>query len=138
MKKTYLLIAFLLGLALLFIIIALITSSGKKEATRLPSPTPFINKVIAPIITGTAVPNSIPIEIPTDYPKNTSAISALIEKLPHEENSFSLFYNFPDDSFSLLLNKTSTVEGEIKFENFLKQNNILDKNWLQNFTIGYQ
>jgi hypothetical protein len=139
MKKTYLLIIFLFILALLFIVIALISSSGKKETIlEAPSPTPFINNAILPTNTETAVPNSIPMVIPSDYPPNTATISALIENLPYQGTYFSLSYRFSDDSFLLLLNKNNTNEGEIEFENFLKQNGVLNENWLQNLTTNYQ
>lgn len=139
MKKTYLLIVFLFILALLFIVIALISSSGKKATIlEAPSPTPFINNAILPTNINTAVPNSIPTVIPSDYPPNTATISALIENLPYQGTYFSLSYSFSDDSFLLLLNKNNTNQGEIEFENFLKQNGVLDENWLQNLTTNYQ
>ncbi|MGA2911777.1 MAG: hypothetical protein ABSE17_04090 [Candidatus Levyibacteriota bacterium] len=139
MKKTYLLIIFLFILALLFIIISLVISSGKKETIlEAPSPTPFINNTILPTNTNTAVPNSIPTVIPSDYPPNTATISALIENLPHQGTYFSLSYNFTDDSFFLSLNAANQAQGEMEFENFLKQNGVLDKDWLQNLTTNYQ
>jgi hypothetical protein len=139
MRKTYLLIIFLFILALLFIIISLVISSGKKETIlEAPSPTLFINNTILPTNTNTAVPNSIPTVIPSDYPPNTATISALIENLPYQGTYFSLSYDFSDDSFLLLLNKNNANEGEIEFANFLKQNGVLDKDWLQNLTTNYQ
>jgi hypothetical protein len=134
MKKTYVLIIFLLIMVFFFIIIAFITSSGKKTGN-VPIPT---NNIVAPINTGTAVPNSIPTNIPSDYPKNTTTISKLIENLPHAGINFYLSYNYSDDSFLLLLSSSKSASGEAELETFLKQNGVLDRSWLKNLTLSYQ
>lgn len=134
MKKTYILIIFLLIMVFLFIIIAFVASSGKKTGN---TPIPR-NSVVAPVNTGTAVPNSIPTNIPSDYPQNTTTISKLIENLPHTGINFYLSYNYSDDSFLLLLNSAKSASGEAELETFLKQNGILDRSWLKNLTLNYQ
>jgi|ERR1035437_935529 hypothetical protein len=138
MKKTYIFIIILCILAFLLITIAFFASSNKNgSALNEPTPTPSATNIPAPRPTGTAIPNSIPKIIPSTYPQNTVAISVLIEKLPHYESYFSLSYDFSADSFLLTLSTNESATGEAAFEKYLKQNNILDKSWLQNLTTNY-
>lgn len=135
MKKTYLLIVLLFILAVIFIVIAIIALPSKKVVIlTAPSPTSSANSST----TNNAVFNSFPLAIPTDYPPDTATVSALIEKLPYQGTDFSLSYNFADDSFLLSLDATNQAQGETEFENFLKQNGVLDKSWLQNLSVGNQ
>ena len=134
MKKTYFLIISLFAIALILIVIAFATTPKQKTPA---AKSPTVSRTSTPTA-GSAVPNNIPKKIPPNYPSHTLAISALIEKLPHEGNYFSLSYDFSKDSFMLLLNTTSSATGEAEFESFLKQNGVLDESWLQNLIRSYQ
>jgi hypothetical protein len=135
MKKTYLLIIALFILAAIFIVVALVAVPNKQiTILTAPSPTPSTNNST----TNNAVFNSFPLTTPTGYPPNTASISALIGKLPYQGTYFSLSYDFASDSFLLSLSTTNQTQGEMEFENFLKQNGVLDKNWLENLTTNLQ
>ena len=139
MKKTYIFIIILCILVFLLITIAFIASHNKSGgALNEIAPTPNAANIPTAGPTETAVPNSIPKTIPSIYPQNTMAISALIEKLPYYESYFSLSYDFSNDNFILTLSATAPATGEANFENYLKQNGVLDKSWLQNLTVKYQ
>lgn len=140
MKKTYLLIIILLVLTFIFIVISILFSLFKNVKpinTFNVTPSPIITTV--PVSSGNFVlPNSKPTGLPNDYPRGTTQISVLIEKLPHYESYFSLSYDFSADNFLLTLSTNESASGEAAFEKYLKQNNILDKSWLQNLTTNYQ
>jgi hypothetical protein len=140
MKKTYLLIITLITLVFIFIVIAILFSSFKK-----PGRIKMLHFTPNPIITTAPVssahfilPDSRPTRLPSDYPKGGTEISSLIQRLPYRGTYFSLYYNYSDDIFILFLDKNKSAAGETEFENFLKQNGILDKSWIKNLNQSYQ
>ena len=67
--------------------------------------------------------------------QQSSLIQALVDKTPHIEKNFSLYYNFNDNQFVLHINLYSETQGNIDFDNFLKQNGVMSRSWFTNLVI---
>jgi hypothetical protein len=61
-----------------------------------------------------------------------SAIGTLISKLPYQGTLFSLEYSYQTNSFTLNLKSSSLNQANSEFEEFLKSNQIQNRNWLYN------
>ena len=140
MKKVFVIIVIIIACIVLVIVFGNLSGQKKKTSGTIPSPSVVRILPSASVFPkkGEALPNSFPTSGAKDYSQVPAAIGKLVENLPYRGTLFSLSYDFSKDSFTLYLNKNNQLNAEKEFEGYLKNNNIADKNWLQNLIVVYQ
>ncbi len=59
-------------------------------------------------------------------------IGNLIQNLPHVGVSFNLEYDYATNVFTVNLSKNNLTQANEEFDNYLKQNQVENRNWLYN------
>lgn len=70
--------------------------------------------------------------------EKAGAVGRLLTKLPYTGNAFSLRYDYGNNIFYLTLVRDNRTQGNQEFEQFLRENDILDRSWIKNLTVSYQ
>ncbi|MBI2596413.1 hypothetical protein HYW46_06830 [Candidatus Daviesbacteria bacterium] len=131
-KKNILLII-VFGLIVLIIISIVVLGLGKKKPLPSGSPIPSASAVIQKPETGKKyqiITGADQKQIDQD-----SLVGNLLTKLPYKGTNFSLDYSYNSLQFILTLNTQNKDLGNKEFDQFLLQNQILDRSWLKYLTI---
>lgn len=151
MKKIIFLVLIVLMVLISFYFFVIEVKNNSSKAPKPPFnllPTPTIVKVLVE-------PNKVYPPIPgqsKEYKKSAeeieatiapqikqdSLIGSLLNKLPYYGNNFSMNYDFNNNQFTVIIKIDKKTEGDKEFNEFLKENKILDKSWFNNLTILYK
>lgn len=132
--------SFYIGSALLSIFIILIFLNAGKERTipeisGIPAPTPIAVSYPYPTYTG-----EFPMSVGTGFPVNQSIpqspeVQKLFSVVPEIQNNFYIYYNFPNNTFELVLNIGNPDQGLKDFDIFLKKNGIAEISLIKNLEV---
>jgi hypothetical protein len=128
-KTTYILLGFI---AIVLLITTIITLIQTKTVEIVNSPNvPFI-------IPSPSVGQTYQIIRPEDQAigKQQYLVGQLIDKLPYQGINFKLSYSFETNTFIVILNTQSSIKGSSEFDQFLKNNGILERSWINNLQIN--
>lgn len=64
--------------------------------------------------------------------RHEEVVAKLANKLPYNGDYFTLFFDHSTSKFYLTLDKNNVGEANKKFDEFLKENGILDRSWIRN------
>lgn len=154
-NKTILSLAGIAGIFLvifLVLMLASLFSTVKKSPTNLTaSPTP-VPPVLTPTIDPFITNNPQQIESSQTYKQSFQEINnkykeslrrdalvgQLLKLLPYQGRYFLLTYSYDANRFTATIDATNKTLGNQEFDQFLKQNNILDRSWIINLQVVYQ
>lgn len=137
MKKK-IIVALLLILLINVVILVLSPREGKKEIvpSPLPSATPFVpsEKIDESY---NASFNKIAPQI-RESDKKSSAVGALLDKLPHQETHMVLSYDINKNIFTATIDSSDREMGLAQLDAVLKVNGIESRSWIENLEIVYE
>lgn len=129
MYKNKIIISALIILALAFLVVIVLShlSSGNKNGDVFPTPSPLIQGGESEAKPG--VENTS-----QDEEKNRRSflVGQLINQIPYNGASFSLYYNFSKNEFILYINPSTPSQGNVEFDAFLKKNGVESRSWIEN------
>lgn len=70
--------------------------------------------------------------------KKDALVGQLLSKLPYHNDFFTLSYDYSTNKFFLILDQAHSDEANKKFDEFLKENGILDRSWIRNLEVKYR
>lgn len=130
--------------AILFVIISfLILQPGGNKTTK-PQPSPEPSASTTPPLDDPPLPaqgreyqDSLQVIQKSEEEEisRDSLVGELLNLIPYKGSNFTLDYSFTNNHFILILDKGSESEGNQEFDQFLKNNNVLDRNWIRNIEV---
>lgn len=142
MKKTYIIIAFVIVTIFLVLITNLLQSRKKTVSDNLLSPTlvPTVG-----IESPTEIPSSnVPAQgkqyqtsadqiakVEAPIIEKEAAVGRLLDLLPYTGENFRMENDYKNAQFIVTIPKTKEEEGNIEFDAFLKQNGVAERSWIR-------
>lgn len=143
MKKTYIIIAFVVITAFLIFISNLLQNGNQTSSTDLLSPTPLPIAEFEATETETATSN-IPADskqykatrekiadIEESLIRKEAAVGSLLDLLPYQGINFKIENDYANTQYVVTVNKGKEKEGNEEFNNFLKQNGVAERSWIR-------
>jgi hypothetical protein len=127
--KKFIFFSVILVIVFIFFVIYMFMTITSSTVKLEPITTPDPNAGKAS--TGVSKPSQ---EISSELDKET-AVGNIISSLPYQGDYFSFSFDYTKNSFILALDKNHASQGNIAFNEFLKENYIEDRSWFANLTI---
>lgn len=142
MKKTYIIITFIVITIFLVLITNLLQSGKKTVSNNLLSPTPIPTVSIE---SPTEAPSSNVPAQGKQYQTNASqivkaeapiiekeaAVGRLLDLLPYQGKDFRMESDYKNAQYVVTIPKDKEKEGNAEFDTFLKQNGVAERSWIR-------